>query len=170
MSTELLNYCLDQLLAHPRALNIRVPLDLAARNSFTRFWSKARFEVQQQSILTLLPDDPAFGRGYLWPYELHWHESEVGYLLRVEYNLNTQASPRELILLASVSEFAVPFPHPRSIFSAAKFRMLGKEGKRGAGAIAPVLRPGVAAVQYSYQGDTPTVTAVHYPDLVDIEP
>lgn len=169
MSTELLNYCLDQLLTHPRALNIRVPLDRTAHNSFIRFWSKARFEVQQQSILTLLPDDPAFGRGYLWPYELHWHETPEGFLLRIEYNLNVEASPRELILFASVSESAVPFPAPRHTFNATKHRMLGKEGKRAAGAIAPVLRSAVAAVQYSCQGGIPTVSAVHFPDMIDIE-
>ena len=180
MSTELLNYCLEQLLARPRALNISVPLSTSARNSFTRFWSKARFEVQQQSILTLLPDDPLYGRGYLWPYELIWHEDESSlerlstngnssFLLRIQYNLLTQASPRELILLASVSESAVPFPASKALFTAARTRMLGKDGKRMSGAVHLALRSGVAAVQYSYQGGTGIVSAVHFPDVVDVE-
>jgi hypothetical protein len=169
MSTELLNYCLSQLLDHPRALNIRVPLDSTARHSFIRFWSKARFEVQQQSIVTLLPDDPAFGRGYLWPYELHWSEAPEGYTLRIEYNLNIEVPPRELILFASVSESAVPFPASRTVFNAAKYRMLGKDGKRVTGTVIPALRPGVAVVQYSCQGGAPTVSAVRFPDMIDIE-
>jgi hypothetical protein len=172
MSTELLNYCLEQLLAHPRALNISVPLSSAARNSFTRFWSKARFEVQQQSILTLLPDDPLYGRGYLWPYELIWHEDPKdasSFLLRIQYNLLAPASPRELILLASVSESAVPFLASKALFTAARTRMLGKDSKRMSGAVHLALRSGVAAVQYSYQGGTGIVSAVHFPDVVDIE-
>ena len=172
MSTELLNYCLEQLVSRPRALNISVPLSTSARNSFIRFWSKARFEVQQQSILTLLPDDPLYGRGYLWPYELIWHEDPKdgsSFLLRIQYNLLTQASPRELILLASVSESPVPFPASKALFTTARARMLGKDGKRMSGAVAPSLRPGVAAVQYACQGGAATVAAVHFPDVVDIE-
>lgn len=170
MSTDLLNYCLEQLASRPRALNIRTPLDHTARNSFIRFWSKARFEVQQQSILTLLPYDPAFGRGYLWPYELRWSEAPEGFLLRIEFNLNVEPSPRELILFASVSESTIPFPAARHVFNATKHRMLGKENKRAAGAIAPALRPAVAAVQYSCQAGVAAIAAVHFPDMIDIEP
>ena len=170
MSTELLNYCLEQLFTRPRALNISVPLSSAARNSFTRFWSKARFEVQQESILTLLPDDPLYGRGYLWPYELIWREIEdASFLLRIQYNMLTQASLRELILLASVSESPVPFPANMGLFTTARARMLGKDNKRMSGAVHLALRPGVAAVQYACQGGTGTVAAVHFPDVVGIE-
>jgi hypothetical protein len=178
MSTDLLNYCLEQLAARPRALNIRVPMAQSAQNSFTRFWSKARFEVQQQSILTLLPDDPLYGKGYLYHYELVWHESQdpdAGLHLRIEFNLNTPAAPRELILLASVSESPIPFVSasgaslPKSLFNATKSRMLGRENKRAAGAVLPALRPGVATVQYLCQGGTTAVGSVSFPDMVDTE-
>lgn len=178
MSTDLLNYCLEQLATRPRALNIRVPMSQPAQNSFTRFWSKARFEVQQQSILMLLPDDPLYGRGYLYHYELVWHESQdpdAGLHLRIEFNLNTPAAPRELILLASVSESPIPFMGasgtslPKHLFNATKSRMLGREQLRSTGAVLPTLRPGVAAVQYLCQGDVATVGAVSFPDWVDTE-
>jgi hypothetical protein len=157
-----------------------------AQNSFVRFWSKARFNVQQQSILTLLPDDPLYGRGYLYHYELVWHEQGdledaayraegITYHLRIEFNLNTPAAPRELILLASVSESPIPFLSPsgtslpKHLFNATKSRMLGREQRRSAGAVLPALRPGVAAVQYLCQGGAATVGAVSFPDWVDTE-
>ena len=178
MSTDLLNYCLEQLATRPRALNIRVPMNQSAQNSFVRFWSKARFDVQQQSIVTLLPDDPLYGRGYLYHYELVWHESDdpaADLQLRIEFNLNTPASPRELILLASVSESPIPFvspsgtPLPKHLFNATKSRMLGREQQRSAGAVFLALRSGIAAVQYLCQGGTATVGAVSFPDWVDTE-
>lgn len=177
MSTELLNYCLEQLHSRPRALNISQPLDLAARNSFARFWAKARFEAQQQSILLSPPDHPYYGRGYLWPYELRWRERDDDTsLLRIEFNLNAVATPRELILLAAVSESFVPFNDAAGLalsitaFKGAKTRMLGREGKRTSGAVAPRLRPLVANVQYTCQGGAAYLTAVNPPDVVDIEP
>lgn len=176
MSTDLLNYCLEQLVARPRALNIRVPMSQSAQNSFTRFWSKARFEVQQQSILTLLPDDPLYGKGYLYHYELVWHHaSDLSLRLRIEFNLNTPAAPRELILLASVSESSIPFVSasgtslPKHLFNATKSRMLGREQRRSAGAVLLALRPGVAAVQYLCQGGKAAVGSVSFPDMVDTE-
>ena len=167
--SELLSYCLEQLTARPRALNISMPLHSSARISFTRFWSKARFEVQQQSILTLYPDDPLYGRGYLWYYELVWRTAPEGSLLRIQYNIETQASSRELILLASVSEHPIPFPERRTAFVAAKRRMLGLESTRMSGAVAVALRSGVANVQYSCQGGKATIAAARFPDIVDIE-
>ena len=172
MSTELLHYCLDQLLAHPRVLRVRVPLDNTARKAFSRAWAHARFETQQQSILLLSPDDPLFGRGYLWPYALQWTEADIppGNLLRIEYNLNLVPAPRELILLASVIESPISVSFSRTTFNATKNRMLGRETKRVASAVAPSLRPGVAAVQYACQGGPATIAAVQFPDVVDIEP
>ena len=176
MSTDLLNYCLEQLVSQPRALNIRVPLSGSVRNGFTRFWSKARFDVQQQSILTLLPDNPLYGKGYLWPYKLAWQEQrDLTYLLRIEFNLNVPTTPRELILLASVSESPIPFINaagksiPKMLFSVTKTRLLGREGRRGAGAVAPALRPGIAAVQYLCQSGPATIGSVAFSTMVDIE-
>lgn len=176
MSAELLDYCLGQLRSSPRALNINQPLTTPARNQFIKVWSATRFEEQQQSILKLGPDHPEYGRSFLWPYELMWTEQATGvWMLRIQYNLRTSASPRELILLASVSELPIPFTdgsdtsYSNHLFRAAKSRMLGGEGRRAAKAIAPSLRPAVISVQYLCQPDGVFVSAVNFENVVSIE-
>lgn len=176
MSQELLQYCIIQLQSRPKALNVAQVLDTPSHNYFNRAWSQARFEEQQRSILTLSPDSQDYGRGILWPYELKWSQQPAGgYLLRIERNLLIQPAPRELILLASVSELPIPFenpdgsPIPRHVFRAAKSRMLGGESKRAAGAVAPSLRASVANVQYTCQTTGTYISAVDFPAVVDIE-
>lgn len=176
MSTELLAYCLDKLRDRPRALNITQPIDRSAQNYLIKAWSKTRFKTQQLSILQLPPDHPDYGRGYLWPYEFIWTTySPDNFLLRIEYNLHPPVAPRELILLASVSEIRIPFtdangaPIARHVFRAAKSRMLSKEKKRTSGAITPSLRPAVANVQYLYQVEGTYIAAVDFQNMVNIE-
>ncbi len=178
MSTELLNYCVKQLRSRPQALNISQPLDKSTCTTFVRAWARTRFEHQQLSILKLSPDHPDYGRGYLWPYELQWTEQPgSNWLLRIQKNLRNPAAPRELILLASVSETNIPFLDvlgaslPRHVFRAAKSRMLGGEIKRnnGPGVIAPGLRPAVASVQYSCQKGIAYISAIILSNVVSIE-
>lgn len=176
MSPELLQYCIDQLRYKPRALNITQLLDTSSRNYFIKAWAQARFENQQHSILTKPPDHQGYGRGTLWEYELKWTEHNTStWLLRIERNLLIRPAPRELILLASVSELPIPFeepdgsPIPRHVFRAAKSRMLGGENKRMAGVIAPSLRAAVANVQYTCQTTGTYISAVNFPNVVTVE-
>lgn len=146
MSTELINYCITKLQKSSRALTIHQPLDSRTRTVIKRYWSKAKFEAQQESIIRLDSSDPLYGRGFLWPYKLEWSETlDSLWNLRIIHAAD-QPSPRELILLASVSEEAHHWPFSRTIFRTTKTRMLGKERNRRAGSVLPALRPAVANV------------------------
>ena len=168
MSSELLHHCIERLQERPRVLTIHQPLDLRAQTSITRLWSKTRFTQQQQSIIQLHPDHPDYGRGSLWPYDLEWTEGlDAKLKLRIIHNPNHSPSPREAILLASVSEQPVPFPTSRSVFNATKSRMLGRNRKSSA--VLPALRPAVANVQFSTEAGKSWATAWNMQEVVTAE-
>jgi len=171
MSTELLDYCLTQLLLSPRELVVNQPVDLSARKNITNLWAYHRFKEQQRSILSESPDHELYGRGYLWFYAIDWSENPKDpsrYHLRIFRQEDPTPSPREAILLASVLEGHVPFPGSRAVFRATKARMLCRESQRSSGAVHRQLRAAVANVQFLCQDGHNYVTAVIPADVVDI--
>lgn len=115
--------------------------------SLAKLWAAARFTAMQESIAYRSPDDPHWATGYLTFYDLRDEEGWPRFVRTQQPAL----LPRELILLASVSEEHVPFqnplgePHTLGEFQIWKQRLLGRaHGRRG---ILDVLRPGVESVR-----------------------
>lgn len=148
---ELLDYCCTQLLLRPRELVVHQPLPRRISVSTHRGFSRLRFLEQQKSILSTRPDHPQFGRGYLLDYELHWtpHPSiKDHWSLRIVCAPHRLLSPREAILLASVSENKIPFAGTDSVFRVTKARMLDRDRSRRFYAVHVKLRYGITNVYW----------------------
>jgi hypothetical protein len=155
MSSDLLNYCLEQLLKRPRRLVIHQPLDSSTKISFTRGFAKARFEDQQLSIVRVHPDHPDYGKGTLLNYNLEWsedHEDPAMWRLEITYSLDLSLSPREAILWASTNTHPIEVPFTKTIFNRTKDRMMGRESGRRGGRVLPALRPAIAGTFWETRG------------------
>lgn len=156
MSSELLHHCIGRLseTPRPRRLVIHHPLSTSTKISFTRQWAKARFEVQQESIIRLHPDHPDYGLGHLLHYELQWTETLTDpelWNLCICHTTEPGLSPRELILYATTTT-TLEVPFNVVIFTSTKNRMLGMDNFRKGGSVFPALRPAVANVLWETRG------------------
>ena len=164
MRSDILKLCVSHLAAQPPQVDILTPLTQQDVGWFTRNWPRHRFLAQQDSILYDHPDDPLYGRGLLWHYELQPQDTADGTHLSIVRTPRPEPTIRGLILLASVSERPVPFldrhdkPYPSRDFYIVRQRLLGEaRNRRG---VALPLRPAIRTVQLTTYGGQPVLRAM----------